>query len=90
MTNDYYDFNPSATTWVLMLSGMVLFVVALSLLLIYLVHRSGQATAPAKGGASARQAGEPLVAVPRDARPDASGGARVVTHGGHDTSAKAS
>jgi flagellar biogenesis protein FliO len=48
MPNDYYDFNPSATTWVLMLSGMVLFVVALSLLLIYLVHRAGQATAPAR------------------------------------------
>jgi flagellar biogenesis protein FliO len=47
MPNDYYDFNPSATTWVLMLSGMVLFVIALSLLLIYLVHRAGQATAPA-------------------------------------------
>jgi hypothetical protein len=89
MPNDYYDFNPSATTWVLMLGCMVLFVVALSLLLIYLVHRSGQATAPSKGAATARQTGEPLVAVPRDARSDAPGRNREVTQA-HGTSAKAS
>lgn len=59
MPNDYYDFNPSATTWVLMLSGMVLFVVVLSLLLIYLVHRSGQATAPTKDAEAARTGAAP-------------------------------
>ena len=67
MANDYYDFNPSATTWVLMLSCMVLFVVALSLLLIYLVHRSGQATAPAKVAEDAPQTAETW----RDAHSDA-------------------
>jgi hypothetical protein len=43
--NDYYDFNPSPTTWSIMLSVFVLFVVALSLLLILMVHR-GEASGP--------------------------------------------
>jgi len=41
--NDYYDFNPSPGAWALLLSGMVLFVLVLSVLLIYFVDR-GQAT----------------------------------------------
>jgi hypothetical protein len=41
--NDYYDFNPSPGTWALMLTVMVLFVLAISVLLIYLVDR-GQVT----------------------------------------------
>ena len=41
--NDYYDFNPSPGIWALMLSAMVLFVLAISVLLIYMVDR-GQAT----------------------------------------------
>jgi hypothetical protein len=85
MANDYYDFNPSATTWVLMLSGMVLFVVALSLLLIYLVHRSGQATATAPAAEPASQPADALRGAPRDAVPD-----RQVTHTGHFPPAKAS
>ena len=40
MRNDYYDFNPSATAWTLMLTGIVFFVVALCVLLIYFIHRS--------------------------------------------------
>jgi hypothetical protein len=40
MTNDYYDFNPSAATWALMLTGIVVFVVALCVLLIYFIARS--------------------------------------------------
>lgn len=40
MTNDYYDFNPSATTWALLLTGIVVFVVALCVLLIYFIARS--------------------------------------------------
>ncbi len=44
--NDYYDFNPSATTWTIMLTGFVVFVVVLSVALIWLVDR-GQAGGPA-------------------------------------------
>ena len=44
MPNDYYDFNPSATTWALMLGGVVLFVLALCVLLIVAIRRS-EATA---------------------------------------------
>jgi hypothetical protein len=44
MANDYYDFNPSATTWALLLTGFVLFVVALSVLLIYMIARSEDAS----------------------------------------------
>ena len=40
MRNDYYDFNPSAAAWALMLSGVVVFVLALCVLLIYFIHRS--------------------------------------------------
>jgi hypothetical protein len=43
--NDYYDFNPSPTTWAILLSVFVLFVVALSLVLILMVHR-GAASGP--------------------------------------------
>jgi hypothetical protein len=43
MANDYYDFNPSPAIWVLLLSGMILFVLAISILLIVGVDR-GQAT----------------------------------------------
>lgn len=39
MANDYYDFNPSASTWAILLTVIVLFVVALSLLLIVMVDR---------------------------------------------------
>jgi flagellar basal body-associated protein FliL len=53
MANDYYDFNPSATIWVLLLSGMILFVLAISILLIVMVDR-GQAT----GSVSRSEAGE--------------------------------
>ena len=45
--NDYYDFNPSPTTWAILLSGFVLFVVALSLLLILMVHR-GETPGPVR------------------------------------------
>ena len=48
MTNDYYDFNPSPAVWVLLLTGMILFVLAISLLLILGVDR-GQATGSAPG-----------------------------------------
>ena len=40
MRNDYYDFNPSAATWALLLAGVVVFVLALCVLLIYFIHRS--------------------------------------------------
>ncbi|HEX7717939.1 MAG TPA: hypothetical protein VF416_11655 [Marmoricola sp.] len=43
--NDYYDFNPSATTWAILLTGFVVFVVALSVVLIWMVDR-GQANGP--------------------------------------------
>ena len=46
MANDYYDFNPSPAIWVLLLTGMILFVLAISLLLIFGVDR-GQATGSA-------------------------------------------
>ncbi|RNM11094.1 hypothetical protein [Nocardioides pocheonensis] len=39
MANYYYDFNPSATTWALMLSGVVLFTVALCVVLIVAISR---------------------------------------------------
>lgn len=39
MANDYYDFNPSATTWALMLTGVVLFTVALCVVLIMAISR---------------------------------------------------
>jgi hypothetical protein len=44
MANDYYDFNPSATTWALLLSAFVVFVMALSVLLIYMIARSEDAS----------------------------------------------
>lgn len=44
MANDYYDFNPSATTWALLLGAFVLFVMALSVLLIYMIARSEDAS----------------------------------------------
>lgn len=37
--NDYYDFNPSPMVWALLLSVMVLFVLAISVMLIYFVDR---------------------------------------------------
>ena len=40
MPNDYYDFNPSATTWALMLTGVVLFTVALCVVLIVAISRN--------------------------------------------------
>lgn len=40
MANQYYDFNPSATTWALLLSVMVVFVLALSVLLIAMIYRA--------------------------------------------------
>lgn len=40
MANQYYDFNPSATTWALLLSVMVVFVLALSVLLIAMISRA--------------------------------------------------
>lgn len=43
--NDYYDFNPSPTVWALLLTGIVLFVLVLSGLLIYFVDR-GQFSGP--------------------------------------------
>ena len=39
MANDYYDFNPSATTWALMLTGVLLFTVALCVVLITAISR---------------------------------------------------
>jgi hypothetical protein len=44
MPNDYYAFNPSATTWVLMLSVVVLFTVGLCVLLIVAISRSEEST----------------------------------------------
>ena len=40
MANDYYDFNPTAGTWAILLTVMVLFVLAICVLLIAMVHRS--------------------------------------------------
>jgi hypothetical protein len=57
MTNDYYDFNPSATTWVLMLTGVVLFVVALTALFIVLITRS-EATGPVRAISEVPPGGE--------------------------------
>jgi len=51
MANDYYDFNPSATTWVLMLTGVVVFVLALALLLIYMIARSEAVSTTPRAGA---------------------------------------
>ena len=45
MANDYYDFNPSPAVWALLLTGMVLFVLAISALLIVQVA-NGEATGP--------------------------------------------
>ena len=45
--NDYYDFNPSPTTWALLLTVVVLFVLAISGAFIYLVSRS-EASGPAR------------------------------------------
>lgn len=88
MPNDYYDFNPSATTWVLMLSCMVLFVVALSLLLIWLVHRSSQATHAETVAATPRP--EAVATPVREPRAAAPAAVRQVAHAGHPRSAKAS
>jgi hypothetical protein len=44
--NDYYDFNPSPTTWAILLTGIALFVLAISLVLIVMVDR-GQGSGPA-------------------------------------------
>jgi hypothetical protein len=49
--NDYYDFNPSPTTWALMLTGFVVFVLVLSLLLILMVDR-GADSGPAPAALS--------------------------------------
>ena len=46
VANDYYDFNPSPATWAIMLTAFVVFVVALSIVLILMVHR-GEASGPA-------------------------------------------
>jgi hypothetical protein len=40
MRNDYYAFNPSATTWALMLTVVVLFTVGLCVLLIWAISRN--------------------------------------------------
>jgi flagellar basal body-associated protein FliL len=45
--NDYYDFNPSPTTWALLLTVVVLFVLAISGAFIYLVSR-GETSGPAR------------------------------------------
>jgi len=60
MANDYYDFNPSPAIWVLLLTGMILFVLAISLLLIVGVDR-GQAT-----GSTPRSEAEPPAEMPAE------------------------
>jgi hypothetical protein len=57
MPNDYYDFNPSATTWALMLGGVVLFVLALCVLLIVAIQRSEATAVTAR---TEQQEDEPL------------------------------
>ena len=39
MSNDYYDFNPSPAVWAVLLTGMVVFVLALSVFLIVGIAR---------------------------------------------------
>jgi hypothetical protein len=57
--NDYYDFNPSPTTWAILLTAIVLFVLALSLLLILMVHRG-----EASGRVATAQAEPPELPAP--------------------------
>ena len=76
MANDYYDFNPSATTWVLMLSVVVLFTMALCVLLIAALYRieassSGRATAKVETDDAAATARPPVTAPERLVRPTA-------------------
>lgn len=44
--NTQYSWSPEV--WALALTGMVFFVLALSLVLILMVHRAGEATAPTR------------------------------------------
>lgn len=53
----YYDFNPSAATWAVLLSVMVVFVLAISGLFILMVDR-GAASGPAPRPEAAPASGE--------------------------------
>jgi flagellar basal body-associated protein FliL len=74
MPNDYYDFNPSATTWVLMLSVVVLFTVGLCVLLIVAISRAEASTVRA-----AEQPDDEALPASAPAKRTGSGGVRPVT-----------
>jgi hypothetical protein len=76
MANDYYDFNPSATTWALMLTGVVLFTVGLCVLLIWAIARAEASSvairaADAERDAVAGPAGSQATATEGRSRPAA-------------------
>jgi hypothetical protein len=72
--NDYYDFNPSAATWALMLTVVVLFTVGLCVLLIVAISRSEASTVRA-----VEQPDDESVPSGAPAKRTGSGGARTVT-----------
>jgi hypothetical protein len=74
MPNDYYDFNPSATTWVLMLSVVVLFTVGLCVLLIVAISRAEASTVRA-----VERPDDEALTTGAPAKQPASGGVRSVT-----------
>lgn len=74
MPNDYYDFNPSATTWALMLGVVVLFTVGLCVLLIVAIGRAEASTVR-----TAEQPDEDTLPAGATTKRTGSGGVRPVT-----------
>lgn len=65
--NTQYSWSPEV--WALALTGMVFFVLALSLVLIFMVHRAGEATGPARSAPETPEVRVPQQATPFEDRP---------------------